>query len=259
MSAASSSGICWRPGIGAWSTTTSIPGHAWAVAGAELVVGDLADRATLADLLAEPALRRGDPLRRAYLGRRVGAGAGALLRQQHRERDRAVRPVRTARGRLRWCSRRPPPSTASPTVALIDETQPLAPINPYGASKMMSERVLADIAAATGLRYAILRYFNVAGADADGADRRGHARQRAPDQARLRDRVRPAAGHGDPRHRLSDARRHLHSRLSSMSTTWLAPICWRCTIWPTGVPPWWPIAATAMASRYARCWRPRAA
>ena len=37
-----------------------------------------------------------------------------------------------------------------PDVALIDETQPLAPINPYGASKMMGERVLADIAAATG-------------------------------------------------------------------------------------------------------------
>ena len=42
---------------------------------------------------------------------------------------------------------------------------PLAPINPYGASKLMAERILTDIAAAPGLRYAILRYFNVAGAD----------------------------------------------------------------------------------------------
>jgi UDP-glucose 4-epimerase len=47
----------------------------------------------------------------------------------------------------------------------VEETAPLAPINPYGASKMMAERMLQDIAAASGLRYAILRYFNVAGAD----------------------------------------------------------------------------------------------
>ena len=75
-----------------------------------------------------------------------------------------------------------------PGTGLLDERLPTAPINPYGASKAMSERVLADIAAATGMRYAILRYFNVAGADADGADRRGHSRQCPPDQARLRDR-----------------------------------------------------------------------
>jgi UDP-glucose 4-epimerase len=67
-----------------------------------------------------------------------------------------------------------------PEVALLDERLPLAPINPYGASKMMSERVLADIAAATGLRYAILRYFNVAGAAADA--RIGEA---TPDNAHL--------------------------------------------------------------------------
>lgn len=50
----------------------------------------------------------------------------------------------------------------------IDETTPLAPISPYGASKMMSERILADAAEAHGLSYAILRYFNVAGADPEG-------------------------------------------------------------------------------------------
>lgn len=61
-----------------------------------------------------------------------------------------------------------------PGVALIGESQPAAPINPYGASKMMSERVLMDVAAATGLRYGILRYFNVA------------ARTRVPGSARPR-------------------------------------------------------------------------
>ena len=55
-----------------------------------------------------------------------------------------------------------------PDHELIDETTRLAPINPYGASKMMAERILRDIAAASGQRYAILRYFNVAGADPEG-------------------------------------------------------------------------------------------
>ena len=50
----------------------------------------------------------------------------------------------------------------------IDEATPLAPINPYGASKMMVERMLADAEAAHGLRWAALRYFNASGADPEG-------------------------------------------------------------------------------------------
>jgi UDP-glucose 4-epimerase len=48
---------------------------------------------------------------------------------------------------------------------LIDETVPLAPLSPYGRSKLMAEDILRDAHAAHGLNYAILRYFNVAGAD----------------------------------------------------------------------------------------------
>lgn len=48
----------------------------------------------------------------------------------------------------------------------VDESAQLRPASPYGASKMMSERVLQDIAAAyPEFRFIILRYFNVAGAD----------------------------------------------------------------------------------------------
>lgn len=47
----------------------------------------------------------------------------------------------------------------------MDEAHPQWPINPYGWSKLMVERMLADHAAAYGLRYAALRYFNAAGAD----------------------------------------------------------------------------------------------
>ncbi len=52
--------------------------------------------------------------------------------------------------------------------AVVSEDDPLVPINPYGASKMMSERMIIDAAAASPLRYVILRYFNVAGAEAEG-------------------------------------------------------------------------------------------
>lgn len=47
----------------------------------------------------------------------------------------------------------------------VTEACPVAPINPYGMSKAMTELVLKDVAAVTPLSYVILRYFNVAGAD----------------------------------------------------------------------------------------------
>ncbi len=50
----------------------------------------------------------------------------------------------------------------------VTEDAPTRPINPYGHSKLMTEIMLKDVAAATPLRYVALRYFNVAGADADG-------------------------------------------------------------------------------------------
>ena len=50
----------------------------------------------------------------------------------------------------------------------IDEEHPQYPINPYGASKLMIERMLQDFGVAYGLRSVSLRYFNAAGADPDG-------------------------------------------------------------------------------------------
>jgi len=50
----------------------------------------------------------------------------------------------------------------------IDEDHPKTPINPYGASKLMVERILSDAAHAYGLRSVALRYFNAAGASPDG-------------------------------------------------------------------------------------------
>ena len=50
----------------------------------------------------------------------------------------------------------------------ITEDTTVSPINPYGLSKLMSEWMLRDLAAASDLRYIVLRYFNVAGSDPAG-------------------------------------------------------------------------------------------
>jgi UDP-glucose 4-epimerase len=142
-------------------------GHAWAVQGSELVVGDLAERDRLAALLAKRAFHAvlhfaahiwvhesvRDPVK--YYRNNV---ANALNLFELAARHRVAHLVFSSSAAV----------YGQPDLPLIDETAPLAPINPYGASKMMAERLLADIGAASGLRYAILRYFNVAGADPEG-------------------------------------------------------------------------------------------
>ena len=66
----------------------------------------------------------------------------------------------------------------------IDENCAKQPVNPYGASKLMIERVLLDYARAYGLQFVALRYFNAAGADPDakvgeqGTPRRTSSRAR---------------------------------------------------------------------------------
>ena len=64
-----------------------------------------------------------------------------------------------------------------PDQGLAREDSPTAPINPYGLSKLMSEWMLRDLAAASALRYVALRYFNVAGSEPGG--RLGHTAPQA--------------------------------------------------------------------------------
>ena len=55
-----------------------------------------------------------------------------------------------------------------PETVPVSEDMPKQPINPYGMSKLMTEAMLADVAAAHPINYCALRYFNVAGADPQG-------------------------------------------------------------------------------------------
>ena len=139
-------------------------GHPWAVLDAELVVGGLAEQARLAALFDE---------------RRFGAvlhfAAHIAVEESMREPAKYYRNNSVnALGLFELAARHGVASlvfssTAAvygePQTGCVDESAPLAPINPYGASKMIAERMLQDVAQAAGIRYAILRYFNVAGAD----------------------------------------------------------------------------------------------
>ena len=89
-------------------------------------------------------------------------------------------------------ARAPGPRDAAP--ALLTEDEPAAPVSPYGASKWMVERMLADAAAAHGLRYAALRYFNASGADPHG----GLGECHAPETHLIPLALRAAAGTGPP-------------------------------------------------------------
>ncbi len=79
---------------------------------------------------------------------------------------------------------------AFPSRCRCARTSRKQPINPYGMSKLMTEIMLKDVAAAHPINYAALRYFNVAGADPRGRSGQSTARRDPPDQGRGRGRAR---------------------------------------------------------------------
>lgn len=143
-------------------------GHRWAVKWGPLEIGDMADRAVVAGLIARykpvavmhfAALSlvgesASQPAR--YYGNNV-AGTLSLLEAM---RDGGVDKLIFSS----TCA-----TYGEPDTCPISESTRQQPINVYGRSKLMVETVLKDFAAAYGLRAAALRYFNAAGAaDADG-------------------------------------------------------------------------------------------
>ena len=114
-----------------------------------------------------------------------------------------------------------------PTRVPIREDHPQAPINPYGFTKLAIERALADYAHAYGLGYAALRYFNASGAAADGTIGEDHD----PETHLIPLVLQVALGQRDRRRAFSAPiiRRPTApaSAITSTSTTWPRPICWR--------------------------------
>jgi UDP-arabinose 4-epimerase len=83
-----------------------------------------------------------------------------------------------------------------PSELPIVESAPQRPINPYGRSKLAGEQILTDARAAEGLRVAMLRYFNAAGADPEGELVERHN----PETHLIPLAIDAAIGHGPPLH-----------------------------------------------------------
>ena len=142
-------------------------GHAEAVRWGPLVHGDILDTASLTRSLFE---YRPDAVihfaASAYVGKSVEqpakyyrnnvAGTLSLLQAcQAAEVDQVIFSSSCA-------------TYGVPNTLPIKEATPQLPINPYGRTKLIGEQLLRDFAAAYGIRYVALRYFNACGADPDG-------------------------------------------------------------------------------------------
>lgn len=142
-------------------------GYRWAVTCGELVVGDLADEAAIEAVFQA---HRFEAVLHFAANIVVPESVTNPLKYYSNNTRNTLNLLRAVeRHRIPYMVFS---STAAvygmPEQTVLTEDLPLAPINPYGASKMMSERMIMDLAAASNLNYVILRYFNVAGANPDG-------------------------------------------------------------------------------------------
>jgi UDP-glucose 4-epimerase len=129
-----------------------------------LIVGDVGDRGLVDGLLRE---HRVDAV--VHLAGAILVAESVVDPLKYYQRNTAAAATLLEACHARGVGRFVFSSTAAvygaPETVPIPEAAPLAPINPYGRSKLAVEWMLADAAQAGQLRYLALRYFNVAGAD----------------------------------------------------------------------------------------------
>jgi UDP-glucose 4-epimerase len=142
-------------------------GHRAAVGEAELVIGDIRDRAALSALFAR---RSFDAIMHFCASSIVPDSVANPYAYYDNNVHGTLCLLEAARdaGIDRFVFSSTAAVYGVPQQELIDENHPTRPINPYGASKLMVERMLKDAADAYGLRSVALRYFNAAGADPSG-------------------------------------------------------------------------------------------
>lgn len=144
-------------------------GFGWALpAEAQLVVGDVADAALVGRLLADHDIEAvihfagsvivpesvSDPLK--YYRNNTSASRSLIEACVTAGVDKFIFSSTAA-------------VYGDPLSVPVPEDAPLVPLSPYGMSKLMTELMLKDVSAAHDFRYTALRYFNVAGADPEGA------------------------------------------------------------------------------------------
>ncbi len=142
-------------------------GHRDAVINAELITGDIRDKAFVAKILDKHSIQ-------AVMHLAAKTSVPESISQPFEYYDNNASGTLAL---LEACAQQNIQqfifsSTAAvygyPQQAKIDETAATEPTNPYGYSKLVSEHMIQDFAIAYPLNYIILRYFNVAGADPDG-------------------------------------------------------------------------------------------
>jgi UDP-arabinose 4-epimerase len=148
-------------------------GHAWAVQWGPLEVGDLTDRERL-----QGVLRQYRPQAVIHLAGLIAAGQ-SVLDPTVFYRNNVVATLALLDA-MRACEIRRLVFSSSagvygePDQIPIGEDHPQRPVNPYGATKSIAERMLADFAGAYSLKSVSLRYFNAVGAAPEGTIGEAH-------------------------------------------------------------------------------------
>ena len=126
--------------------------------------GDIEDGALLARIFAEQGIRAVMHFAGSII---VPESVENPLKYYHNNtaKSRALIAAAVAAGVPHFIFSSTAATYGIPEVSPVTEDSPKRPINPYGMSKLMTETMLADVAAAHPLNYCVLRYFNVAGAD----------------------------------------------------------------------------------------------
>ena len=142
-------------------------GHAWAVKGSKLVKGELGDRKKLS-----AAFKKFKPAAVMHFASHIAVGESVVNPQKY-YRDNLTNALNLfsvmLESKVRYFILSSTAATyGDPVEVPIPETHPQVPVNPYGDSKWMLERILSWYDKAYGLRSTFLRYFNAAGADASG-------------------------------------------------------------------------------------------
>lgn len=140
-------------------------GFDWAVAQpARLVVGDVGDQALVAALIKEQGV---DTIVHFAASVVVPESVSDPLRyyRNNTVNSRALIECAVKGGVKHFIFSSTAAVYGNPARVPVDEDAAPVPMSPYGSSKLMTETMLRDAAAAHGLGYVILRYFNVAGAD----------------------------------------------------------------------------------------------
>jgi UDP-arabinose 4-epimerase len=142
-------------------------GHDWAVRWGPLVESDIADKARISQIISRYGIRAVIHFAaRAYVGESMSKPREYF--ETNVSKALALFDVLLDCGIDKIVFSSSCATYGIPRELPIREDHPQEPINPYGASKLFIEQVLNWYGRAYGLRYAVLRYFNAAGADPDG-------------------------------------------------------------------------------------------